>query len=247
MAVKGIAPRPGMQKVDNAAANQAADATRTAEMSAKQAQFQAQKASIDGASFTSYKDPTTGVYYEYGGGGPAGKKAGAGAGAGGDDGSGDINLQELWSQTGGLAGPPPLPQPARVAPPNPADRSAAEAAVYGRAKDKVGLETRASMNALGSEMGARNLSDSSFTGAAASGILQRGQMELGDTNRSQAIDALKRAGEVEDRNYAGDVGQRGQDVSYVNNVNDHNLRNDSARRALLDRLITIRRSGGRIY
>lgn len=177
----------------------------------------------------------------------SGRSGASGSGASGDP-AFDVNLSDLWSRTGMLEPPPtPTPLPGRVTGPSPADRQAAEAATYGRAKDKVGQETRASMNALANEMASRGLSDSSFMATGAANILQTGQQELADTNRSQAIDALKRAAEVEDRNYAGDVSQRGQDIGYNSQVDAARRQVFDARNALLARLMAIRQAGGRIY
>jgi hypothetical protein len=178
--------------------------------------------------------------------------ASPGPGGANPPGTSPIDLNDLWNRSGmfgdGGAAPPVMPTPAHVTGPSEADRSASEAAIYGRAKDKVGLETRASMNALAGEMGSRGMSDSTFMANAAGGILQQGQMNLSDTDRTQAIEALKRKSDVEDRNYAGDVSQRGQDIGVAEANANRQAQALAARRAMFSELIRLRSaSGGRLY
>lgn len=207
-----------------------------------------------------FTDPNTGATYRTNGGTGTGTGSGSGSGTGSGSTPSPVNVGDLWQKTGfldatsGAPLPPPPPMPGPVMPPPAADRSAAESAAYGRARDKVGLETRASLNALNDEMGGRGMLGSTFAATGAARVLSAGQHELGDTNRTQAIEALDRAGQVEDRNYSGalsqrsqDIGLRGQDMGYATASADRTASAQAARRALLERLMTLQSQGGTIY
>ncbi len=108
---------------------------------------------------------------------------------------------------GGAAGVP------RVTGPDPASRTAAEGAAFGRAKDRIGLATQGLIKAVRSNMAGRGISGSSIEREGVSGALNQGAGEVGDVIRDQAIEGLRRDQSVEDRNYSGDITQRGQDLS----------------------------------
>lgn len=137
--------------------------------------------------------------------------------------------------------------PPRATPRTPADTTAATAAEYGAARDKIGLESRASLNALTDEMAGRGLAGSSIEGQGIASVVTGGQRELGDTNRSMALRELERQSQIEDRDYQGDITQRGQDIGYLNAQRDSEMSSYNARRALLDRLLQIQLEGGRFY
>jgi hypothetical protein len=118
---------------------------------------------------------------------------------------------------------PPRESVGRVGNMTMTDRTAAEDAAYGRARDQVGDEARGALTSLSDEMSARGLGGAGLEGALTGGILQKGQGQLGEVNREQAIDRMKRADEIQSQNYQGDllqraanlsanVGQRGQDI-----------------------------------
>lgn len=91
-----------------------------------------------------------------------------------------------------------------------ADRRAAEAAEFGRAKDRVAKIGRGAIKSMtessagqGREgIDARNVRD----------IIRAGQGDLASVATEQALASLSRRNAVADRNYAGDISQRGQDI-----------------------------------
>lgn len=111
---------------------------------------------------------------------------------------------------GGTGGGGSLP---RVTGADPASRRAAEAAEFGRAKDRVGQATQGLMRAIRGTAQRRGISGSSIEGNMAAQALGRGHGELGEVIRDQAISTLRRGQDIEDRDYAGGITQRGQDLS----------------------------------
>lgn len=161
-----------------------------------------------------------------------------------------VDFNRFFSNITSQLGPPPspVPLPAREASPNPADRTAAEAAAYGKAKGQIGANSRAALNDLADEMSARGIGGSGMEGALASQIIQTGQGQLGQVAQNQAIDALKRQGEIEDRNYAGGINQRSQDVGYDNAINSARLSAYNTRASLIPMILQMMsRTGGNLY
>jgi hypothetical protein len=93
------------------------------------------------------------------------------------------------------------------------DRTAAEAATFGRAKDRVGRATQGLLKSVRNQFSSRGLSGSSLEGDQIGGALMAGHGQLGDTIRDQAIEGLNRSYDVLDKNYQGNIAQRGQDLS----------------------------------
>lgn len=113
------------------------------------------------------------------------------------------------------------PRIAQIAPPDPANRAAAEAAQFGRAKDAAGRTGRAAADNLADEMSSRGIAGGGAEVAATGNILRTAQGQIGEANREQAINSLARSEHDEDRNYQGalgqregDIGQRGQDIGF---------------------------------
>ena len=107
-----------------------------------------------------------------------------------------------------------------VAPISAPDTSGAQAAMFARAKDKVGEETSGSLTALRSALAARGLLGGGGERRATANILTRGQAELGDTTREQTIQEANRASDFAKLGFEGslrqreqDIAQRGQDVA----------------------------------
>lgn len=92
------------------------------------------------------------------------------------------------------------------------DNSAAQAAAFGRAKEMAGQNASAALKALEDVMGARGLHGSSIEGAETGNILTGGMRQVNDTVRDQTLQSASRAAQVNDRNYAGDITQRAQDM-----------------------------------
>src|SRR4029077_19168559 len=72
------------------------------------------------------------------------------------------------------------------------DTSPADAAMFAKAKDQVGLETGGSLTALRSALAARGLLGGGAEVKGTSNILTRGQGELGQTSRDMATHNAQR-------------------------------------------------------
>jgi hypothetical protein len=154
-------------------------------------------------------DPATGTYRTLGSqtGGHHQRTITRGAGAGGTE-LEDLDLSDFDAAGNKI---PKIP-PRELKPPK-ADRTAAEAAAYGRAKDQIGLNAAAGLKAMQGLMASRGISGSGIEAALSQGIVGDALGGLGEVSRDQAIQGLQRDYAVEDRNLAADVTQRGQDVS----------------------------------
>jgi len=176
---------------------------------------------------STYRDPITGQVYTYSSGGSAG---GSGAGGGNLE---DFDFSRALSTIQPALPPTPGPAqlPARVVGSTPADSAAAQAAEFGRAKDRIGKLGRGSMTALQEEFSARGLGGSNMEGASTQQLLSDLQGQEGEVVRDQAIQNLVRQRQVEDRNYAGDINQRGQDIGFTTTTRgqDMNFATERAR------------------
>lgn len=222
-------------------------ATRTtqAQHAASQQQF------ISGANnrvnySMAYTDPNTGFQERYdptsGGGGRS-----SGSGAGGS-GNGDVDVNGLWQKTGMMAAPPPVPVPPTIPHVSLADDSAARDAEFSKAKDTVGRVGRASLNALSGEMRSRGISGSGIEAAGIGARVDRASGALGDVANNQAIDALKRRAAIDDENYQGDIGQRGQDIGVGEANASRALQALGMRANMHTTLMNLAaRGGGRVY
>jgi|GEM_PF-5987221 len=106
--------------------------------------------------------------------------------------------------------PESLPQIDRIDLP---DTSAAAAAAFARAKDKVGAQTAGSVTALRSALAGRGMLGGGGERRGVTGILTAGQANLGDTAREQAVSDVNRATDFAKMGYEGALTQRAQDVS----------------------------------
>lgn len=107
----------------------------------------------------------------------------------------------------------PGPVPGREVPSTMADRTAAEAAAFGRAKDRIGKLGGGAMMALKDRSTSTGRAGSGFEAAEQRDIIQGTQSELGQVVRDQAEDYLDRADQIDDRNLSTGVAQRGQDLA----------------------------------
>jgi hypothetical protein len=196
----------------------------------------------------SHYDPETGLQLNYPGNGSGN---GNGAGAHGPlEPENRMSLEELLRDSGKVSPPivvPNAPQP--VLGPDRASRLAANEAAYGAAKAKVGVQGRASLNALHSQMGERGIAGSGIEGALTGGIIAAGQHDLADTVLGQTGADLNREQAVEDRNYAGGISQRGQDFEGRAQDIGAQEANAAGRRQSIEQLFRMRsgRAGGRLY
>lgn len=134
--------------------------------------------------------------------------------SGGPGGYDDLDIDDFYRAKGVLPNLPP-----RELPPSQADRTAAEAAAYGRAKDRIGLNAQAGLRAMQGLMAARGISGSGIEAALSEGTVGAALGQLGEVARDQAITGLQRDWAVEDRDWAGNIQQRGQDISGLNSRN----------------------------
>jgi hypothetical protein len=93
------------------------------------------------------------------------------------------------------------------------DTSAAQANIFARAKDKVGLQTAGSLAALRSALAGRGMLGGGGETRGAQNILTAGQGQLGDVSREQAIQEAGRLTDFAKMGYEGAITQRGQDIT----------------------------------
>jgi hypothetical protein len=151
---------------------------------------------------TSYTDPNSGQSYSYSPGGGGGNGSGSGGGQ-----------YDIWSDYKKASSRVPRMIAPRVRGASAADRQGAEDAQFSRAKDRIGQATQGLLKSVNSSFGARGLAGSSMEGRAMSGAMEAGLGQASDVLRTQAVEGLRRDDEVSDRNYAGDITQRGQDMA----------------------------------
>jgi len=96
------------------------------------------------------------------------------------------------------------------------NEQAARAAAFARAKDQAGQTARSSLTALEGLMANRGQAGSGLEGALSSDIISGGAGRVNEFTREQLMQDLNRAAEVSNRNYAGAITQRGQDISSRN-------------------------------
>jgi hypothetical protein len=112
-------------------------------------------------------------------------------------------VRSLYSSTGSSA-----PVTGGINP----NEEAARAASFARAKDAAGQNAIASLKALEDVMAGRGLRGSSIEADGTADIIMGGAGQIGEHIRSQMIGDANRAAQVADRDYAGAVTQRGQDM-----------------------------------
>jgi hypothetical protein len=174
-----------------------------------------------------YTDPRTGLSLQYGPGG--GARGSATAAGGGELEDFDFTRALAQVQPALPNRPAPAQLPARVTGPSPADSAAAEAAQFGRAKDRIGKLGRGSMTALNEEFSARGFGGSNMEASATQNLLSDLQGQEGEVIRDQAIQNLVRQRQVEDRNYAGDINQRGQDIGFTTTTRGQDIGAETSR------------------
>lgn len=216
-----LPPYPRIATADSEQQRAITDAESLRQSSgASQNQWKAQMAALEasraGLGYNmSYTDPTTGVGYNYSGSGK-GAAGGAGGGDGGDGGGRMVDWNAGLAAINPLlpSTPAPIEAPAHVTGPTQADRRAAEAAAFARAKDRIGQTGAGAMTALTRSLGRRGLSGSGIEGAQIGSLVSGLRGQLGDTIREQTLQGLARDQAVEDRNYAGDISQRTTDMGF---------------------------------
>jgi hypothetical protein len=93
------------------------------------------------------------------------------------------------------------------------DTTAADAARFGRAKDQVGDITRSSLTGLRSALASRGQLGGGGESHGTAAIFTKGQGDLGNMVREQAIQGSERDAERAGLEFTGGISQRGQDLS----------------------------------
>lgn len=121
-----------------------------------------------------------------------------------------------WAGGGGGAGwasgGPPVPS---VPPVADVDTSAAQAAAFARAKDRVGQLGAGALAGLRSSLGGRGLLGSGAEVRGAVDVVNRGQGELGDVVREQAIEQAALAERTAQANRQAALEQRRQNLADI--------------------------------
>jgi hypothetical protein len=99
--------------------------------------------------------------------------------------------------------------PARI---NTPDQTAANAAIFARAKDQVGQTTSGALTGLAGAMAGRGILGSGVEGRGQQNIVTSGQENLGNVSRENAIQNAAIAEQNALAGYQGDVTQRQQDI-----------------------------------
>lgn len=93
------------------------------------------------------------------------------------------------------------------------DENAARAAAFARAKEQAGQTALASMKSLQNVMAGSGRMGSSLEASGISDVINGAGGKVDEYTRDQLMTDLNRAADVSDRNYAGGLTQRGQDVA----------------------------------
>jgi hypothetical protein len=90
---------------------------------------------------------------------------------------------------------------------------ASRAATFARTKDNAANTARASLTALTGELQARGMGGAGYEGGQIGSTLAREANTIGEGDRQQAEEELRRAAEVANMQYQGGIAQRGQNLS----------------------------------
>jgi len=177
---------------------------------------------------------------------PGGGGGGRGTGGGGGEDGYDIDLSKLWASI--PQGPAPqVPVPPRQTGPGLEDRRRAESLQFGRAKDRVAKIGRGSMKSLENSFARRGLSGSSMEGAAIADTVGGMRGDLANVVTQQAQTALDREAQISDRDYAGGISQRGQDIGIETGNANRVVDAYNQQLNFLQMLAGLRARGARIY
>jgi hypothetical protein len=98
------------------------------------------------------------------------------------------------------------------------DETAARDAAFGRAKDNAGANALASLKALEAVMAGRGMRGSSAEASGVADVIMGGSGMVADQIRSQMVNDANRSAAIADRDYAGAVDMRGQDMARQNSL-----------------------------
>jgi hypothetical protein len=206
-------------------------------------------ASLNGAGGAS----GVGAGYTGGGGGTGlppriGSGGGGGVPSGGGGYSGGTSVGGVGSGGSGMVAP--------------VDTRAAESAAFGRAKDTVGQTSQGALSGLRSALGGRGMLGSGAEFKTTANVFNKGQQQLGDVSRGQAIKSADLAqtnalanqqSELTQRSQGltqrgQDISQRGQDIDAQTSANNLAAQiaqaNAQARQSTLNGLLSALSKGG---
>jgi hypothetical protein len=144
----------------------------------------------------------------------------------------------------------------------PVDTRAAESAAFGRAKDTVGQTSQGALSGLRSALGGRGMLGSGAEMRTTANVFNKGQQQLGDVSRGQAIKSADLAqtnalanqqSELAQRSQGltqrgQDISQRGQDIDAQTSANNLAAQiaqaNAQARQSTLNGLLSALSKGG---
>lgn len=92
------------------------------------------------------------------------------------------------------------------------DRTAAESAAFGRAKERIGKVGKSAIDSLKDKMSSMGMGGSTAEARGVADVTNSAQGEMGEVIRQQAEDHLDRADQIDDRNLTAGLTQRGQDI-----------------------------------
>ena len=105
----------------------------------------------------------------------------------------------------------------------PIDMTAANSAAFGRAKDQVGQQSAGALAGLRSALGGRGMLGSGAEYRGTQGVITKGQGELGEVSRTQAINDVAMSADIAKANQQADLTMRGQDISRRGQNMDYSL------------------------
>jgi hypothetical protein len=130
----------------------------------------------------------------------------------------DERDRDLWfdkiTKLFGRGGAPAAPVPSG----DDSAAAAAAAAAMGRAKDTSAAATSTALRQLRDNMASRGIEGSGIEAELANQIRTAGAGQVGEAARDLATGAAQRAQAVADRNYAGALTARGQDISAMTSL-----------------------------
>lgn len=113
---------------------------------------------------------------------------------------------------------PPMTAPPREVGKGPEDRAAAESAAFARAAERIANIGKGNLTGLRNQMTRRGISSSGMEAKGIADVQNNTAGQLGEVVRDQAIEGLRREQQIDDRDLASNVQQRGQDIG-VNSTN----------------------------
>lgn len=135
--------------------------------------------------------------------------------------------------------PGPVAPPPQVAPPPRTDFTAANAAMFGRAKDRIGQIGQGAMKTLQSRMSRRGLAGSGIEGAEMGELVDQTRGELGDVVRDQTIADVNRNASLDDRDFAAAIGQRGTDMGFTTTTRGQDINARQSRASLMPSFLSL--------